>query len=91
MESAWGMTAGGGLDIKITKHVSFRPFQIEYFLTRLRNLRTFDDDNQNNLRYSAGVKSAGADSLPPSSNTRSSCFICGAIGFRSGAGPAIGH
>ena len=53
-ETAFAMTAGGGFDIKISKHVSFRPMQVEYFLTRLQNLRTFDDNNQNNIRYSAG-------------------------------------
>lgn len=53
-ETAFGMTAGGGLDIKINKHVSFRPVQLEYFLTRLHNYRSGTDNNQNNLRYSAG-------------------------------------
>jgi opacity protein-like surface antigen len=53
-EVAFGMTAGGGLDIKINKHVSFRPIQLEYFLTRLHNYREASDNNQNNLRYSAG-------------------------------------
>jgi hypothetical protein len=48
------MTAGGGVDIKIAKHVNFRPIQLEYFLTRLENLRSGNDNNQNNLRYSAG-------------------------------------
>jgi hypothetical protein len=48
------MTAGGGLDIKITKHVNFRPIQLEYFLTRLQNLRSGNDNNQSNLRYSTG-------------------------------------
>jgi opacity protein-like surface antigen len=53
-ETGFGMTAGGGVDIKIAKHVNFRPIQLEYFLTRLENLRSGNDNNQNNLRYSAG-------------------------------------
>ena len=53
-ESGFGMTVGGGLDIKITKHVNFRPIQLEYFLTRLQNLRSGNDNNQSNLRYSTG-------------------------------------
>jgi len=53
-QTAFAMTAGGGLDIKISKHVSFRPVQLEYFLTRLHDFRSGTDNNQNNLRYSAG-------------------------------------
>jgi opacity protein-like surface antigen len=54
-ETAFAMTAGGGLDIKFSKHVSFRPIQLEYLLTRLHHYRTGNDNSQNNLRYSAGV------------------------------------
>jgi opacity protein-like surface antigen len=53
-QTAFAMTAGGGLDIKLSKHVSFRPVQIEYFLTRLHDYRSATDNNQNNIRYSAG-------------------------------------
>ena len=48
------MMAGGGLDISINKHVSFRPIGLDYYLTRLQNLRTQNDNNQNNLRYTTG-------------------------------------
>jgi opacity protein-like surface antigen len=54
-ETAFAMTAGGGLDIKFSKHVSFRPIQLEYLLTRLPHYRGGNDNTQNNLRYSAGV------------------------------------
>jgi opacity protein-like surface antigen len=53
-QTAFAMTAGGGVDIKINKHVSFRPVQLEYFLTRLHNYRSGTDNDQHNLRYSAG-------------------------------------
>ena len=53
-QTAFAMTAGGGLDIKINNHLSFRPIGLDYFLTRLQNLRTMGDNNQNNLRYTAG-------------------------------------
>ncbi len=49
------MTAGGGLDIKISHHVSFRPIGLDYMLTRLQNLRTANDNNQHNLRYTTGL------------------------------------
>ena len=53
-QADFAMTAGGGLDIRITHHVTFRPFQVEYFLTHLHNYRTLSDDSQNNLRCSTG-------------------------------------
>jgi outer membrane protein OmpA-like peptidoglycan-associated protein len=72
------MTAGGGLDIKMSKHVSFRPIQVEYFLTRLENLRTFNDNSQNNLRYSAGLNfTFGGEEptppLPPPTHPQKTC------------------
>lgn len=54
-QTAFAMTAGGGLDIKLSKHMSLRPIGVDYFLTRLQNLRTLGDNNQNNIRYTAGV------------------------------------
>src|SRR5437899_10741400 len=49
------MGAGGGIDIKITRHVSFRPIGLDYYLTRLQNLRTANDNNQHHLRYTTGL------------------------------------
>ena len=66
-ETAFAMTAGGGLDIKMSKHVSFRPIQVEYFLTRLANLHGFNDNRQDNVRYSAGLNFTfgGEEPTPP--------------------------
>jgi len=54
-QTAFAMTVGGGLDIKITKLITFRPIGLDYYLTRLQNLRTADDNNQHSLRYTAGL------------------------------------
>jgi len=54
-QTAFAMTVGGGVDIKINKVVSFRPIGLDYYLTRLQNLRTANDNNQHNLRYYTGV------------------------------------
>jgi Outer membrane protein beta-barrel domain len=54
-QTAFAMVAGGGLDIKISKHASFRPIGLDYYMTRFQNLRTQGDNNQNNLRYTAGI------------------------------------
>ena len=45
---------GGGVDVRVTDHIAVKPFQLEYFVTRLSNLWG-PNDAQNNLRYSAGV------------------------------------
>jgi hypothetical protein len=55
-ETQFAMLAGGGVDVKINKHVNFRPFEVSYYLTRLRNFRLPGDGTvQNNFRYSGGV------------------------------------
>jgi outer membrane protein OmpA-like peptidoglycan-associated protein len=54
-QTAFAMTVGGGLDIRITKHLTFRPIAVDYYMTRLQNLRTDGDNNQHNLRYSGGL------------------------------------
>jgi hypothetical protein len=53
--SGFAMTAGGGLDIKLSRHVYFRPIQAEYFLTRLSPIGAFATTNRNNFRYSIGI------------------------------------
>jgi hypothetical protein len=50
--NAFAMTAGGGLDYKISQHFAIRPVQAEYFLTRFSDGAS---DRQNNFRYGAGV------------------------------------
>jgi Outer membrane protein beta-barrel domain len=54
--TGFAMLAGGGLDIKISKHVYFRPFEASYFLTRIPSFLTNGNTtNRNNFRYSGGV------------------------------------
>jgi hypothetical protein len=53
--TGFAMLVGGGIDIKITKHVAFRPLGADYYLARLPNFVTGDDTNKNHFRYSAGV------------------------------------
>ncbi len=51
-ENNFAMTAGGGIDFKVSKHVSVRPVQAEYFMTKIPDGL---NDRQNNLRVGAGV------------------------------------
>ena len=53
-QTAFAMTAGGGLDIRFSKHVSFRPFEVSYYMTRLKPFPNFGNARQDNLRASAG-------------------------------------
>jgi outer membrane immunogenic protein len=50
--NAFAMTAGGGLDISLTRHIALRAFEADYYLTRFDNGA---NDHQNNLRIAAGV------------------------------------
>jgi hypothetical protein len=51
----FAMLAGLGLDIKINRHISFRPVEADYYLTRMPSLLTSGNNNRNNFRYAAGV------------------------------------
>ncbi len=51
-ENNFAMTAGGGIDYKVSKNVSVRPLQAEYFMTRLPNGL---NNRENNLRIGAGI------------------------------------
>jgi hypothetical protein len=54
--TGFAMLAGGGLDIRISKHMSFRPVGADYYLTHLPDLLTGGSaSNRNNFRYTAGV------------------------------------
>jgi opacity protein-like surface antigen len=51
----FAMLAGGGLDIKVSKHIAFRPVEADYYLTRIPTILTGNTTNRNNFRYAAGV------------------------------------
>jgi outer membrane immunogenic protein len=50
--NAFAMTAGGGLDIGLTRRIALRALEADYYLTRFDN---GVNDHQNNLRIEAGV------------------------------------
>jgi len=53
-DNSFAMTVGGGLDVKVSRHFSIRPAQVDYLLTRFDELGT-GARSQNNLRVSTGV------------------------------------
>ena len=76
-QNAFAMAAGGGLDIRLNKYVSLRPAGLDYFLTRMQNPASMQDNNQNHFRYSAGINftfgyEKGAPVTPP--RTMKTCW-----------------
>jgi len=53
--TGFALMAGGGLDIKLSKHIAFRPFSADYFLARMPSNLSGNDQNKNNWRATAGV------------------------------------
>jgi opacity protein-like surface antigen len=53
--TGFAMLIGGGLDIKVAKHIALRPVEADYYFTRLPGFVTGNDTNKNHFRYSAGV------------------------------------
>jgi hypothetical protein len=51
-KTAFAMTAGGGIDVTLSRHFAVRPLQAEYFLTKFPDGA---NDRQNNFRYGAGI------------------------------------
>ena len=49
------MMAGGGLDIRLSKHFTYRLFDADYYLCRPTSIFTNDDVNRNNVRLTTGV------------------------------------
>lgn len=53
-DTGFALTAGGGVDIKVSDHFAIRPVQAEYFLTRFGS-SLGATQSQHNFRYSGGV------------------------------------
>jgi opacity protein-like surface antigen/outer membrane protein OmpA-like peptidoglycan-associated protein len=54
-QNAFAFTAGGGLDIKVQRHLAIRVVQAEYMMTRFADVTTGASNSQNDLRLSAGL------------------------------------
>jgi hypothetical protein len=54
--NSFAMAVGGGIDIRLSKHFSLRPFQMDYIRTTFKdNLVPGGNNGQNNWRYIAGL------------------------------------
>lgn len=78
-ESAFAMTAGGGLDVRVYHHFAIRVIQAEYMMTRFTNYTTGAAGTQNDMRLSAGVvfRFGGnpVPQIPPPSPLSYSCSV----------------
>jgi opacity protein-like surface antigen len=71
VQNSFALTGGGGLDIRLTRHISVRAVQAEYMLTRFSSVAngvaTASSASQNDLRLSSGLlfSFGGRQPLPP--------------------------
>ncbi|MGD0912276.1 MAG: outer membrane beta-barrel protein [Terracidiphilus sp.] len=89
-QSAFGFTAGGGLDVRVHHHIAIRVIQAEYLMTRFTSYTTGETAAQNDMRLSAGLVfrfggNPHVAELPP---VTYSCFVNPASVF-SGASIAV--
>ena len=53
--TSFAMMAGGGLDIRVSKHFTYRLFDTDYYLTRPISFISGGNVNKNNFRVTTGV------------------------------------
>jgi Outer membrane protein beta-barrel domain len=53
--TGFAMLLGGGIDVKVGKHIYIRPVEADYYFTRMPSYLPIGDIDRNNFRYSAGV------------------------------------
>jgi opacity protein-like surface antigen len=64
-ENSFAMTAGGGIDLNIHRHVAIRIVQAEYLMTNFADLSTGNRDTQNDIRLSSGLVFGFGGNTPP--------------------------
>ena len=78
-QTAFALTAGGGFDIRLARHISLRAIQAEYLLTRFPDPATGAGSTQNDIRLSTGfLFRLGGDPLVAPPADRSFTVVCSA-------------
>jgi len=54
-QNAFAFTAGGGVDVKVQRHLAVRLLQAEYMMTRFADVTSGASNGQNDLRLSSGL------------------------------------
>jgi len=91
-EDKFAMTAGGGLDIRVHRHIAIRVIQAEYLLTMFDDPSTGQGASQNDVRLSAGIvfRFGGGAPAPPRLPLTYSCSVNPSSVFPGDAGAASG-
>jgi outer membrane protein OmpA-like peptidoglycan-associated protein len=93
-EDTFAWTAGGGLDIKVRRHLAIRLIQAEYLMTRFQDYSTGATASQNDMRLSSGIVfrfgGNAALPLPPPSPLEYSCSVNPTAVFPGGTIAASG-
>jgi hypothetical protein len=69
--NGFAMALGGGIDFKVNQHLSLRPVEVDYLLTRFSANHVANyTANQNNFRYFAGIDLTfgGKPPIPPTAS-----------------------
>jgi hypothetical protein len=76
-ENSFAMTAGGGLDVKLSHRIALRLIQAEYLMTNFEDLSTGKTAIQNDMRLSTGIvlRFGGNPPLPPQPPLTYSCSV----------------
>lgn len=76
-ENKFTMTAGGGLDIRVHRHIAIRVIQAEYLMTNFDDPSTGQNATQNDVRLSAGIvfRFGGGPPAPPPLAVTYSCSV----------------
>ena len=76
-QTAFALTGGGGIDIRLARHISLRAIQAEYLMTRFSDPTTGEGSTQNDMRLSTGLlfRLGGHAPLAPAPD-RSFTVVC---------------
>jgi opacity protein-like surface antigen len=76
-ENKFAMTAGGGLDVRVHRHIAIRVIQAEYLMTKFDDSSTGQSGSQNDVRLSAGIvfRFGGGAPAPPPAPLSYSCAV----------------
>ena len=76
-QSSFAMTAGGGVDLRVHRHIGIRIIQAEYLMTNFKSYSTGASGMQNDMRLSSGVvfSFGGQPHAPPPQPVTYACFV----------------
>jgi hypothetical protein len=93
-QNTFALAAGGGLDVKVRRHIAIRVIQAEYLMTRFQDYTTGTTAMQNDMRLSAGIVfrfgGNSGPAMPAASPLSYSCSVTPSAVFMGDAIAASG-